>query len=88
MDEGTKSCPVCGETFRAVAFQQRGTPAAISFCDTSPLKQTLERLVDFDRINSGAVRMSVGAVNVRSGNNGARRKSSSRPLKKSGPQAN
>ena len=33
-----------------------------------PLKRTLERMVDFDRINSGGVRLSVGAVNVRSGN--------------------
>src|SRR3546814_8703249 len=29
---------------------------------------TLERLVDFDRLNAGDVRVSVGAVNVRSGN--------------------
>ena len=29
---------------------------------------TLERLVDFDRINAGATRFSVGAVNVRTGN--------------------
>ena len=39
-----------------------------SYYDTSPLKATLERLVDFDRINHGEVRLSVGAVNVRSGN--------------------
>jgi NTE family protein len=42
--------------------------AATSFYDTSPLHQTLERLVDFDRLNSGEVRVSVGAVNVRTGN--------------------
>jgi NTE family protein len=42
--------------------------AATSFYDTFPLKQTLERLVDFDRLNSGEVRVSVGAVNVRTGN--------------------
>jgi NTE family protein len=42
--------------------------AATSFYDTSPLNQTLERLVDFDRLNSGEVRVSVGAVNVRTGN--------------------
>jgi NTE family protein len=42
--------------------------AATSFYDTLPLKQTLERLVDFDRLNSGEMRVSVGAVNVRSGN--------------------
>jgi NTE family protein len=32
------------------------------------LKSTLERLVDFDRINAGEMRLSVGAVNVRTGN--------------------
>jgi NTE family protein len=41
---------------------------AISYYDVAPLKATLERLVDFDRINAGAMRFSVGAVNVRSGN--------------------
>ena len=41
---------------------------AESFYDVSPLKATLERLVDFDRINSGPMRFSVGAVNVCSGN--------------------
>jgi NTE family protein len=45
-----------------------GSPAATSFYDTAPLKATLERLVDFDRINAGEVRLSVGAANVRSGN--------------------
>ncbi|HEY9237512.1 MAG TPA: DUF3734 domain-containing protein, partial [Burkholderiaceae bacterium] len=43
-------------------------PAAISWYDTAPLRATLERLVDFDRINAGPLRLSVGAVNVRSGN--------------------
>lgn len=39
-----------------------------SYYDTKALKSTLERLVDFDRINSGKeVRFSVGAVNVRTG---------------------
>jgi NTE family protein len=39
-----------------------------SYYDTRPLKGTLERLVDFDRINSGKeIRCSVGAVNVRTG---------------------
>jgi NTE family protein len=42
--------------------------AATSFYDTSPLHKTLERLVDFDRLNSGELRVSVGAVNVRTGN--------------------
>jgi NTE family protein len=39
-----------------------------SFYDTSPLKATLEELVDFERINSGRDWFSVGAVNVRTGN--------------------
>ena len=39
-----------------------------SYYDTSSLKSTLERLVDFDRINSREIRFSVGAVNVRTGN--------------------
>jgi len=39
-----------------------------SYYDTKALKGTLERLVDFDRINSpGELRLSVGAVNVRTG---------------------
>src|SRR5262249_55682856 len=44
------------------------TADAVSFYDVSPLKATLERLVDFDRINAGGTRLSVGAVNVRTGN--------------------
>lgn len=43
-------------------------PASTSYYDTSALKATLERLVDFDRINAGEIRFSVGAVNVRTGN--------------------
>jgi NTE family protein len=41
--------------------------APASYYDTRPLKDTLERLVDFDRINGGEIRFSVGAVNVRTG---------------------
>jgi NTE family protein len=40
----------------------------LSFYDTSDLRSTLERLVDFDRINAREIRFSVGAVNVRTGN--------------------
>jgi NTE family protein len=49
-------------------LQPEGTDAAISFYDTAPLRATLERLIDFDLINSKKVRLSVGAANVRSGN--------------------
>jgi len=45
-----------------------GSAPVLSYYDTSPLKSTLERLVDFDLINDGGIRFSVGAVNVRSGN--------------------
>ncbi|HVP84020.1 MAG TPA: patatin-like phospholipase family protein [Rhizomicrobium sp.] len=45
-----------------------GTSAATSFYDTSALRRTLERLTDFDRVNAGLTRLSVGAVNVRTGN--------------------
>jgi NTE family protein len=41
---------------------------AISYYDTAPLRADARALVDFDRINDGPVRLSVGAVNVRSGN--------------------
>ncbi len=54
--------------FPPAPFQPRGTPEAISYYDTAPLRETLENLVDFERINSGALRLSVGAVNVRTGN--------------------
>jgi NTE family protein len=43
-------------------------PGQLSFYDVSPLKTLLGRLVDFDRVNSGALRLSVGATNVKTGN--------------------
>jgi NTE family protein len=45
-----------------------GSLEATSYYDTRDLKATLERFVDFDRINAAEMRFSVGAVNVRSGN--------------------
>ncbi|MEJ1978785.1 MAG: patatin-like phospholipase family protein [Acetobacteraceae bacterium] len=49
-------------------FQPRGGAAATSFYDNAPLQETLMRLVDFDRINHGAIRFAVGAVDVATGN--------------------
>ena len=49
-------------------LQPSGSIEATSYYDTSPLKATLERLVDFDRINAGETRFSIGAVNVTTGN--------------------
>lgn len=46
-----------------------GSPAATSFYDITPLRESLERFVDFDRINRGdGVRLVVGATEVESGN--------------------
>src|SRR4029453_929193 len=39
-----------------------------SHYETTLLRATLERFVDFDRLNKDGTRLSVGAVNVRSGN--------------------
>ena len=49
-------------------LHQAGTLEATSYYDTTTLRTTLERLIDFDRINAGDMRLSVGAVNVRTGN--------------------
>jgi NTE family protein len=46
----------------------KGSPESQSYYDTSPLRRTLEQLVDFDRINDLKCRLSVGAVAVTSGN--------------------
>lgn len=70
------------EAWRAVVEGQRGFyaprawfdpfavpgPATASWYDTRPMLDTLDRLVDFDRLNDGGVRVSVGAVDVASGN--------------------
>lgn len=50
------------------AFALPGTPGALSYYDTSPLREALDRLIDWDLLNDGPVRLSVGAVNLHSGN--------------------
>lgn len=45
-----------------------GAPDTTSFYDTTPMIATLERFADFDRINSGETRVSLGSTNVASGN--------------------
>ncbi len=46
-----------------------GKPSDVSFYDTTPLIATLERLIDFDRLNDPRqMRLSLGATNVRTGN--------------------
>ena len=47
----------------------QGQPDTASWYDTAALRPTLERVVDFDRLNHpSAMRLSVGAVQVSSGN--------------------
>jgi NTE family protein len=52
----------------SLLFSWPGTESALSYYDTSPLRDTLNELVDFDLLNSGKIRLSVGAVNVETGN--------------------
>ncbi|MCC8968044.1 patatin-like phospholipase family protein [Bradyrhizobium sp. Pear76] len=49
-------------------FSPAGARTATSYYDTTPLRDSLLELVDFDRINSKTMRFAVGAVNVLSGN--------------------
>jgi len=42
-------------------------PSQASFYDTAPLAETLERLVDFEYLNRGDVRYTIGAVKVAGG---------------------
>jgi NTE family protein len=51
----------------APQFAPAGTIGALSYYDTEPLRATLQKLVDFDRINAGDVRLSLGTANVRTG---------------------
>jgi NTE family protein len=54
--------------FPPAPFWPQGSPQSQSYYDTAPLRATLERLVDFDRINDLKTRLSVGAVSVTTGN--------------------
>jgi NTE family protein len=45
-----------------------GAPGATSYYDTAPLRDLLTSLIDFDLLNSGAVRYAAGAVRVDTGN--------------------
>jgi len=54
--------------FLSPLFSSATPPDELSYYSTLPLRLTLERLVDFDRINARQTRLSVGAVNVQTGN--------------------
>jgi NTE family protein len=49
-------------------FAPRGARSATALYDTTPLHKTLEKLVDFDLLNSETIRFAVGAVNVATAN--------------------
>jgi NTE family protein len=49
------------------SFAPEGSLSAVSYYDTEPLRATLNELVDFDLLNNGDVRVSLGAANVRTG---------------------
>lgn len=49
-------------------FAMPGSPAALSFYDSAPLADTLDELIDWDLLNDGPMRFSVGAVELESGN--------------------
>ena len=51
-----------------VWLQPWGTEAALSFYDTAPLRETLAEFIDFDLLNSGEVRLSIGAAQLIRGN--------------------
>jgi NTE family protein len=51
------------------ALLAQAPPEALGYYDTAPLVATLERLVDFERINHrSGLRLTVSAVNIASGN--------------------
>ncbi len=50
------------------AFAAPGTREALSFYDSGMLADTLDRLVDWKLLNDGPVHLSVGAVEIESGN--------------------
>lgn len=54
--------------FPPAALSATLEPTCVGHYDTRPLKDTLETLCDFDRINDSGLCVSVGAVNVRTGN--------------------
>jgi len=53
--------------FPPAKYGTKGTVGAISHYDTEPLRETLNELVDFDWLNDGPIRLSVGAVSVTTG---------------------
>ena len=49
-------------------FAAPGSAEALSYYDSSPLIETLDQMIDWKLLNDGPVRLSVGAVDIESGN--------------------
>lgn len=49
------------------AFLHKATPEQLSYYDTSPLRETLSRLIDFEYLNQKHVRLCLGSVELESG---------------------
>ncbi|MPT47084.1 MAG: patatin-like phospholipase family protein [Sphingobium sp.] len=49
-------------------FLPANGPETMGLYDTTPLAETLNELIDWDLLNDGPVRLSVGAVDIESGN--------------------
>lgn len=49
-------------------FMPPGNPMATSFYNTEEFEKTLNEYIDFDYLNSGAVRYTTSAVNIQTGN--------------------
>ncbi|UZK70871.1 DUF3734 domain-containing protein [Sphingomonas sp. S1-29] len=50
------------------AFAVPGSCEALSYYDSTPLRDTLDSLIDWELANDGPIRLSVGAVEIDSGN--------------------
>lgn len=48
-------------------FPVWGDPSTLSYYDTTPLRETLLELIDFDFLNSCPIRLSLGAVQISNG---------------------
>ncbi len=56
-----------GHRFPGMLSMLPWMPSDVSLYDHGPLKQTLERLVDFRRLNKGEIRLTNGCVDLESG---------------------
>jgi NTE family protein len=56
-----------GHRFPGMLSMLPWMPSDVSLYDHGPLKQTLERLVDFRRLNKGDIRLTIGCVDLESG---------------------